>query len=161
MTEFGQRLISPPPRLRLAAAVLVVGAALTGAAILHGHRVLHFYPCTSIHCLISARLERPGWVDPLALAISLLGLAIAAAILVQPLRRFVIAGVVLAVAVGGAVALSGHRVVGAEYACPATAGYPCFHHPRPAWVLPTMGGLVLLGLAGAAVALVAIRRSLS
>jgi hypothetical protein len=164
MTEFGPRqpaFLPRLPRLRLGAAALLLGAALAGAGTLHGHRVLHIYGCgggSITHCLISARLERPGWVDPLALGICLLGLAVAAAILVRPLRRFISAALILAAAVGGAVALFGHRVLGAEYSCPGTAGDPCFHHPRPVWVAPTMAGLVVLGLAGAAGILFATRR---
>jgi hypothetical protein len=110
-------------------------------------------------CLLSVtRLVRPGWVDPLALGICLLGLAAAAGVLVRPLRRFIAAALILSAAVGGAVALSGHRVLGAEYSCPGTAGNPCFYHPRPVWEVPTMAGLVVLGLAGAVCILLATRR---
>jgi hypothetical protein len=167
MTELGQRQTAFLPRLpwlRLATAALVLGAALAGAAIVHEHRVLHISRCAGggvvIHrCpYISSQLERPSWVDPLALGICLLGLAIAAAILVRPLRRFVAAALILVAAAGGAVALSGHRVLGAQYSCPGTAGYPCFYHPRPVWVVPAMAGLVVLGTAAAAGGLAATRR---
>jgi hypothetical protein len=93
MTEFGQRqaaFLSPLPRLRLAVAALVLGAALAGAVILHGHRVLHVYGgCyPGGNCLIPVtRLVRPDWVDPLALGICLLGLAGAAGILLATRRR--------------------------------------------------------------------------
>src|SRR5690348_15008390 len=112
MTELGQPravFLPPLPRLRLAAAALVLGAALASAVILHGHRVLHVYLCGGAGAVlqrcpyIAARLERPGWVDPLALGICLLGLAVAAAILVRPLRRFVAVALILVAAVGGAV----------------------------------------------------------
>jgi len=165
MTELGQRqaaFLPPLPRLRLAAAALLLGAALAGAVILHGYRVPHVYGggCPGGHtCLLSVtRLVRPGWVDPLALGSGLLGLAAAAGVLVLPLRRFIAAALILSATVGGAVALSGHRVLGAEYSCPGTAGNPCFYHPRPVWEVPTMAGLVVLGLAGAVCILVATRR---
>jgi hypothetical protein len=172
MTEFGQRhaaFLPPLPRLRLAAAALVLGAALAGAVILHGHRVR--CPPRGITCLIAvARRVRAGWVDPLAIGICLFGLAAAAAVLVRPLRRFVAATLILTATVGGAVALSGHRVfvysraavhptspqsIPADYACPGPA---CYYHPRPAWVEPSMAGLVVLGLTGAAGILIATRR---
>ncbi len=34
----------------------------------------------------------------------------------------------------------------------------CVYHPRPGWVVPTMAGLVVLGLAGASGILVATGR---
>jgi hypothetical protein len=164
MTELGQRqAASVPrvPRLKVAAAVLILGTTLAGAVILHGHRVLQPYPCppTGFKCYRFAHLVRPSWVDPLALGTGLLGLAAAAGGLVRPLRRFTAAALVLAAAVGGAVALSGHRVLGAEYSCPGTAGSPCFYHPRPGWVVPTMAGFIMLGLAGAGILVATRRRS--
>ena len=91
------------------------------------------YPCApSGKCEWFAHLVRPDWVDPLALGICLLGLAAAAGALVPLLLRFIGAALILPAAVGGAVALSGHRVLGAEHSCPGTAGSPCFYHPRPA-----------------------------
>lgn len=74
------------------------------------------------------------------------------------LLRFIGAALILVAAIGGAVGLSGHRVLGAEHSCPGTAGSPCFYHPRPRWVVPAMAGLVVLGLAGATGTLVATRR---
>ena len=168
MTDFGQRhavLLPPLPRLRLALAALTLGVALAGAAILHGHRAPHTYSCPATvtvphSCLYVVRLERPGWVDPVALGICLLGLAAAVGIIVS-LRlflRFTAAALMIGAAVAAAVALSGHRVVGAEHSCPRTAGYECVYHPRPAWVVPGVAGLVVLGSAGAAGILVATRR---
>lgn len=74
-------------------ALLVLGAALAGAAILHAHRVLHTYGCAATptnvphSCLYISRLEKPGWADPLALGISLFGLAAAAGTLAATRRR--------------------------------------------------------------------------
>ena len=164
MTEFGQRhaaFLQPFPRLRLAAAALILGAALTGADILHGHRVLQEYPCPpSGKCEWFAHLVRPGWVDPVALGICLLGLAAAVGVLapLRPFLRLTATALVLGAAVAGAVVLSGHRVVGAEHSCLQTAGDACFYHPRPGWVVPSMVGLFVLGLAGASGILVATRR---
>ena len=147
---------------RLAAAVWVLGAAIAGAGVLHGHRVRGPYPCLpgAFKCYYFSHLVRPGWVDPVAVGICLLGLAAAVGVLVRwrPFLRFLATVLVLATTVGGAVSLSRHRVIGAEYACPGTAGYPCFSHPRPGWVPPTMAGIAVLGLAGAAVILLAARR---
>jgi hypothetical protein len=170
MTEFGQRhatLVPPLPRLRLTAAALVLGAALAGAAILHGHRALHAYGCSSINtkvahsCFYIVRLERPGWVDPLALAICLLGVAAATHLLLglRALLRLAGAGVIFGAALAGAVLVSGYRVVGSGHQCPyGASAYDCTYHPRPSWVAPTMAGLLVLGLTGASGILVATRR---
>src|SRR5262245_55303945 len=107
MTEFGQRhaaFVPPPPRLRVGAAALLVGAALTGAAFLHGHRVLQYLCPPTGHggaCGFSVHLVRPGWVDPLALGICVLGLAAAAGVL-KP-NRLVAATVIVGVATVGVV----------------------------------------------------------
>jgi hypothetical protein len=73
--------------VRLATAILVIGAALVGALVLHGHRV-NVTPCSKPgHVYFSTVPPRcgtrrtPGWVDPVALGICFLGLAGAAAIL--------------------------------------------------------------------------------
>jgi hypothetical protein len=77
--------LRPLPRLRLAAAALILAAALAGALILHGHRVAYVLPrCTAgfgfgiYPCVLQ---RRPGWVEPTALGIALLGLAGAAGVL--------------------------------------------------------------------------------
>ena len=147
-------LLRPTSSGRLAAAVWVLGAAIAGAGILHGHRVREPYPCSpfAFKCEPFSHLVRPGWVDPVALGICLLGLAAAVGVLGRrrPFLTLLAPVLVLAATVGGAVALSRHRVVGAAHDClgaPAVAD--CFSHPRPGWVVPTMVGLVLLGLAGA------------
>ena len=96
MTEVGQRhatVVPSLPRLRLAVAALLLGGALAGAAVLHAHKVLHVYDCSSRlgSCMYEVRLETPGWVNPVAIGICLLGLAAAAAVLMRPLRRFMVA----------------------------------------------------------------------
>lgn len=78
---------SPLPRLRLVAAVLILAAAFAGAVVLHGHRVRQpVTPC--IGTLPCAQLQRPGWADPIALGICLLGVTRAAGVLllVRPAR---------------------------------------------------------------------------
>lgn len=116
MTDFGHRhaaLVPPLPRLRLAAAALLLGAALAGAAILHGHRVLQLYPCSpSGKCGFGVHLVRPGWVDPLALGICLLGVAAAACVL-RP-RRLVAAAFVVGVATVGVVLVATYQTLTPE-----------------------------------------------
>ena len=166
MTEFGQRhaaLVPQLPRLRLAAAALILGAAFAGAAILHGHRALQTHSgCNAQEgCHYFVRLGKPGWVDPVVLGICLLGLAAAVGVLVglRQLGRLAGAALVAGAGVVGAVALSGHRIQGGTHSCPyGASAYECSYHPRPGWVTPTMVGLVVLGLAGASGVLVATRR---
>lgn len=52
-------LLWPVPRLRLAAAALVLGAALAGAAIVQGLRALHVYGC-GINAHSWLYFARPG-----------------------------------------------------------------------------------------------------
>lgn len=93
-------LREPAPRLRIAGALLVLGAALAGAVVLYSHRthqvivggpcvnprltnaelrVLHFQGCT--------KPETRPWAEPTALALVLLGLAGAATVTVATHRR--------------------------------------------------------------------------
>jgi len=147
--------LRPVSRARLAVAGVTLGAALAGAAILHGHRALHTYSCSSSarSCLYLVRLEKPGWVDPLALGIVVLGVAGAAGFLLtrRALVRLGGAALVFGAALAGAVIVYGHHVVGAQHSCPSggASAYNCVYHPRPGWVGPTALGIALLGLAGA------------
>jgi hypothetical protein len=71
--------------LRLAVAVLVVGAAFAGAAVVYGHRVASSE--RPVSCAPAGPYYiRPGWVGPTALGMSLLGVALAAGVLVTARR---------------------------------------------------------------------------
>jgi integral membrane sensor domain MASE1 len=72
-------------RIRLAVAVLILGAAFAGAAILYWHRFEH--SCAPPDSLVLCRsLRKPGWVDPTALAICLLGVVGASEVLLTARR---------------------------------------------------------------------------
>jgi hypothetical protein len=169
MTEFGQRhaaLLPPLPRLRLAAAALILGAAFAGAAILHGLQVRFSYPCPPPGGC-RPHLVRPEWVDPAALALCVLGFAVGAGLLFAPLLRRV-SRVKLAVAVlilGAALASAsilgvvGRGPLICNARVPASyTGPPCFRNPLPRWVDPAALALCVLGAAGAAAVLVTPRR---
>lgn len=67
-------LLRPLPRLRVAAAALVLAAALSGAAVLYGHRAVH--PCPPVLGFCPrGTTYRPSWVQPAALAVLLIGVA--------------------------------------------------------------------------------------
>jgi hypothetical protein len=74
--------------MRLAAAILLVGAAIVGSRFLHDYRV-SVTPCSQSKIRLGFGHQRPpcgtkrkpGWVDPTALGIMFVGLAGAAAIL--------------------------------------------------------------------------------
>jgi integral membrane sensor domain MASE1 len=71
--------------IRLAVAVLILGAAFAAAAILYGHRFVH--SCAPPDSLVLCRsLRKPGWVDPTALAICLLGVVGASEVLLTARR---------------------------------------------------------------------------
>ena len=72
-------LLRPLPPWRLAAAVLVLGAALAGAALLHWHQFVHSCPPESL--VLCSYTQTPGWVNPTALAICFLGVAVAGVLL--------------------------------------------------------------------------------
>lgn len=86
-------LQSPPlrpfPGVRFATAALILGAALAAAFIVYGHRVAHHIPGCVLGGLPPPGLclahTPPGWVEPTALGIALVGFAGAAEVLV--LRR--------------------------------------------------------------------------
>src|SRR5215475_12573721 len=66
--------------LRLVLAVLIVGAALGGAFVLHGYRLRYLSTCPAIGAPSGSRCLRelrPGWVDPAALGVIVLGVAVA------------------------------------------------------------------------------------
>jgi hypothetical protein len=92
IAELGQRhaaFLPSLPRLRLAAAALILGAAVAGAVVLSGHRVVggpHSCPygARTYDC---AYHPRPGWVVPAMAGLVVLGLAGAAGILIATRRR--------------------------------------------------------------------------
>src|SRR4051812_41913114 len=95
-------LLEPPSRFRLAAAVLVLGAAVAGAASLYFHKFVAFDcgpfgPCSRPDIVV----VKPGWVGPTALALCLFGVAAAVGLLWARLRlaiALVVLGASLAVA---------------------------------------------------------------
>jgi hypothetical protein len=74
----------PLPRWRLAAAVLILGAAFAGAALLYWHQFV--YICSPDLLVLCRGTKKPGWVDPTALAICLVGVAAAAGVLLVARR---------------------------------------------------------------------------
>jgi hypothetical protein len=72
------------PRLWLAAAVVVLPAALAGAAYLHWHQAV--YSCPPESLVLCRYTKKPGWADPAALAILLVGIGATASMLVTALR---------------------------------------------------------------------------
>jgi hypothetical protein len=89
MTGLAVRHIAPrrPLRtLRLALALLILIAALAGAdIILHSYRVV--FDCSPPHLLVKCFYFRsPGWVHPVAVAVSLLGIVGAGAVLMARRR---------------------------------------------------------------------------
>jgi hypothetical protein len=72
--------------LRLAGAVLILGAALAGAAILHGLAAAPTCPGICPHGWTAPTNWRP-WADPSALAVLLIGVAGAAVVLLNAHRR--------------------------------------------------------------------------
>ena len=148
MTDYGHRraaLLPPFPRLRLAAAALVLGAAFAGAAILHDRHDQFAY-------FTRLRPFHPEWEDPVALALCTLGLAVAAGVLLAPrLRRVSRARLAVAVLTLGAALLSA-SILGVAGQGPVVCrwGPPCFRNPAASWVDPVALALCILGLAGAA-----------
>lgn len=73
----------PVPRLRLAVAVLILAAAIGGAAILHSiHNSSPCPPGSICFPNVFAPDWRPPWADPAALALLVIGVAAAARVLV-------------------------------------------------------------------------------
>jgi hypothetical protein len=90
--------LRPLPGRRIAAAVLVLGAAFAAAAVLYSHRDHHLAGSATSACganplvphsvaeRCARRLETRGWAEPTALAIVFLGLAGSATVLVTTRR---------------------------------------------------------------------------
>jgi hypothetical protein len=150
--------------LRLAGAVLVLGAALAGAATLHSYRFVAI-DCGFVMCsrpdLIAVR---PGWVGPTTLALCLFGVAAAVGLLTVKLR-FATAAVVFGTAL--LVATVVYHDPGAQLIREGCRGYSpasCTPHlvynfGRAGWVAPTALGISLLGAAlTAGILLTALRK---
>ena len=163
MTEFGEHraaFLPAFPRLRLAAATLIVGAALAGAAFLHGHRVFQYLCPFDGHSrafAFSVHLVRPGWVDPLAVGICLLGLAAAAGVL-RP-GRLVAAVVIVGVATVGVVLVATYQTLTPSariwlYGLPP-AGQPPQLYASPTWTIPIAA---LIGVTAIGAAVLVLRR---
>jgi hypothetical protein len=72
------------PRTRIAGAAVVLPAALAVAAYLHWHQaVYHCPPESLVNCTYT---RKPGWADPVALAVCLVGVGAAISMLVTALR---------------------------------------------------------------------------
>jgi hypothetical protein len=73
--------------LGLAVAALVLGAAVAGAGILHGHyQVDRCHPRGAALCIEGSQPCRPSWVDPAAFGIVVVGAALAYSVLVTARR---------------------------------------------------------------------------
>jgi hypothetical protein len=175
MTEFRVRhaaLVPRAPRLRLAAAALILGAAFAGAASLYSHKFVAL-DCGSYRFCghPDIRVVRPGWVDPAVLALCALGVAGAVGLLAARVR-VATAAVILGAAFGGAAVVYAHY----RYAflrchmepsgfnhlpvpLPTFSCVPRITYYRAGWVSPTALGIVLVGVALAAGVLVTARWS--
>lgn len=153
-----------PTRARLAAAGLVLGAAVGGAAVLH--TVVN--PNREIKCPPpSVALGAPcvivpghGWVNPATLGIALLGVAAASGLLLATLRGSLRRRLVGALAIAGVGAglvvwvVTYREVVPADRYDP-TAGSVAAHRPL-AW---TAADAALIGIAALGVALAVFQRA--
>lgn len=141
--------------------MLVLCGAFAGVAILLGLRVRSAYPGPAGH----VAYPRPEWVGPVALALCVLGLSVAAALLYAPRlrrvrrRRRTLAVLILGLAVAGSslVGVVGRRPLicnARSYSGPA-----CFRNPPGSGVLDSAAlALCALGVAGAAGVLATGRR---
>jgi hypothetical protein len=144
--------LEPPSRLRLAGAVLVLGAALAGAATLRSHKFVAF-DCGFVLCSRPDLIVvRPGWVGPTTLALCLFGVAAAVGLLTVKLRvatAMVVLGAALIVA---AVVYHDPGAQLISYGCRGYSRVSCTPRVsdsggRAGWVAPTALGISLLGVA--------------
>lgn len=158
----------PPFRLGLASAVLVLGAAFVGAAAVYfDHRFAYTREClpnASVPCTPGVSYLVPGWVGPTVLGICMLGVALAAGILVTAGRtpfwppsplRLAAAGLVLGLGLAGAAVMHFHSHF---ESCPFkyTAGAVCSGPLHPDWfhgLVPVSQPALVLGPAALAVGL--------
>ena len=181
-----QAVARPPFRLGLAFAVVVLGAAFAGAAVVYyGHRFAYSHGCppnAPVTCAPGVDYFVPSWVGPTVVGISLLGLALAAGVLVAAGRtsywppsalRLAAAVLVFGVGLGGAAILHFHSQLescpyrhsgGVVCSGPLDAGW--FHGlvqvSQPALVFgPAALAVGLLGAAGAVLVLLTNRGRLT
>lgn len=158
-------LLGPQRRLRVAAAVIVLGAAIAGAVALYSHKFLALDCGQGIFCSRpDAIVVKPGWVGPTAGALCLFGVAAAVVLLTVRLRlatALVILGAALTVAT---VVYYDPRAQLISYTCLPNGGASCTPHlgyngSKPGWVGPTALSIALLGIALAAGILLTARRT--
>jgi hypothetical protein len=160
-------LLEPPSRFRLAAVVLVLGAAVAGAASLYSHKFVAF-DCGPFGLCSRPDIVvvKPAWVGPTALALCLFGVAAAVGLLWARLRlaiALVVLGASLAVAAvvyysdpGAQLYTQRCRANPAAF-CGVRDGY--LGDSRVGWIGPTAVGISLLGLVLAAGVLLTARRT--
>jgi hypothetical protein len=156
--------LEPPSRLRLAGAVLVLGASLAGAATLHSRKFMALNCGFGLCSRPDLIAVRPAWVGPTTLALCLFGVA-AAVGLVTVRWRVATAMVVLGAAL--TVAAVVYHDPGAQlisYGCRGYSQVSCtprvgYNGGRAGWVAPTALGLSLLGVALTAGILLIARRT--
>jgi hypothetical protein len=130
--------LGPPRRLRVVAAVLVLGAAVAGAVTLYSHRFLALDCGQGICSRPDEIVVKPGWVGPTALALCLLGVAAAVGLLTLRLRlatALLILGAALSVAT---VIYHDPRAQLIDHTCLPNGGASCTPWPqlqrRYAWL---------------------------
>jgi len=144
--------------LRLVLAVLIVGAALGGAFVLHGYRLRYLSTCPAIGAPSGSRCLRelrPGWVDPAALGVIVLGVAVAIGVVAgrRRGRRSVyadayLAALIVAAALIGAFVLHGQQKIVYPYGTfGKTLVSVWWATQRPGWADPAALGVLVLGLA--------------
>lgn len=159
-------LVPRVPRLRLAAAALILGAACAGAASLYSHKFVALDCGTGPCSRPDIRVVKPGWVDPAVLSLCVLGVAGAVGLLAARVR-VATAAVILGAAFGGAAVVYAHyryafvrchmEPSGFNHLPVPLPTFSCVPHIiyyRAGWVSPTALGIVLVGVALAAGVLV-------
>ena len=156
-------LLEPPSRLRLTAAVLVLAAAVAGAASLYSHKFVAF-DCGPVGLCSRPDIVvvTPGWVGPTALALCLFGVAATVGLLWARLRlaiALVVLGASLAVA-----SVVYYDDPGAQLftqRCLANVAVFCGvrYGGRAGWVGAAALGISLLGVVLAAGVLLSARRT--
>jgi hypothetical protein len=159
-------VLEPPRLLRLAAALLVLGVAVAGAASLYSHTFVAF-DCGPVGLCSRPEIVvvKPGWVGPTALALCLFGVAAAVGLLWARLRlaiALVVLGASLAFAAvvyyddPGVQLFTQRCLANVAVFCGVRYGYT---GGRAGWVGPTALGISLLGVVLAAGVLLSARHT--